>query len=410
MTVQGHTPTVAADDRQAAEQQLNEIYRAHWRGVVGFIWNRVDDRHRSHAEDLASDVFMELWDDFLLPGVEVYRPFGLLCHMARNRLAAFYKIKANRYRETAVDFSDPANRGLGAGHSYACYQPEVATLTAELDEALERMTQLSRQWRDKHSETHSLRARLDKRTIKNAKVRAGVQAKFETASAENTRLLEQFRQACGRVGKLRAELEAAGGPNWSSSTGHPASQSRSHLPPGSMSDPNRTHCDEGHELTLMNTVFGAEGGRRCRACLTVELRQAYEKSREQTRKSRGPAKPRHTGLTPEQVDQARELLKDPSISLRKAAALLGIPRSTLTENIDVSDLRDPQAGRVPTTPDNVIERALALLLDPDNRQSVAKVAKQVGVSATTLYARIPDLTARRHQVYGETVLIGANAR
>lgn len=403
MTVQGETPAVLAADQRSAEQQMTDIYRAHWRGVLGFLWNRMDDRHHSHVEDLAADVFMRLWTDFLSQGVEVYRPFGLLCHMARQRMSDFYKVKANRYMETAVDFSDPANRGIEAGHSYATHQPEAAALASELDDALERMTELSRLWRDKHSETHSLRARIDERAAKTAKLSADVKAKFEAACADNARLLEEFRKACGRVGQLRAELEAAGGPNWSSSTGQPASQNRSNLQPGTMSDPNRTHCPDGHELTLMNTVFGTEGSRRCRACLTVELRQAYEKNR-------GPARPRRTGMTQEQLDKARELLKDPTMSIRKVSEMLGVPRSTLTENIDVSELRDPQALRPTATPDHVIEKALALLLDPDNRQSVAKVAKQVGVSAPTLQARIPNLTARRREVYGDTVLIGANAR
>jgi DNA-directed RNA polymerase specialized sigma24 family protein len=406
MTVQASEPTTTLD-RAAAEQRLNEIYRQHWRRVHGFIYLRLDDRHQSMAEDLAADVFITLWTKYLGAGQNVNgHPLPLLYTIARYRIGTFYKVKANRYLERAVDFTDPANRGIEAGHSYAPHQPEAAMLARELDDAMDRMTELSKLWRDKHSETHQYKAMLDGtgRQIVNPRVRKGLEDKFTEAAAENSRLLKQFRQACGRVGKLRADLEAAGGPNWCSSTGQPPSQNRSFTPPGTMSDPNRTHCDTGHELTLMNTVFRENGQKICRTCLSAQLREAHEKKRG------GPVKPRPTSVSPKKLAKARELLKDPKNSIRKVADIVGIPRTTLTESIDIAALRDPAAARIPTTPDDVIDRALKLLLDPDNRQSVAKVAQQVGVSATTLYARIPNLTARRHQVYGDTVLIGANAR
>ncbi|MEU8472713.1 hypothetical protein AB0F30_33350 [Streptomyces sp. NPDC029006] len=405
MTVQAEEP-VATLDRATAEQRLNEIHRKHWRHLHGFIYLRLDDRHQSMAEDLAADVFITLWTKYLAVGTDIYNnPLPLLYTIARYRIASFYKVKANRDLERAVDFSDPVNRGIEAGHSYAPHQPEAAQLARELDDAMDHMAELSKLWRNKHSETHKYQAMLDGtgRRIVNPRVRKDMKDRFTAAAKENAELLEQFRQACGRVGQLRAELENAGGPNWCSSTGQPASQNKSYTPDGTMSDPTRKHCDAGHELTLMNCVYREAGQKLCRTCLSAELKEAHEKQR-------GLVKPRRPSATPAKLARARKLLKDPNLSIRQVAQMVGIPRSTLLDSIDVTELRDPAAGRCQPTPQEVIDRAVQLLLDPDHQQSVTKVAKQVGVSAPTLYARIPNLTARRTEVYGEPKRVGVSAR
>lgn len=396
MTVTPELPDLLTDTEPVltGEARLEEIYRTYWRPLCNFIFFRLDDRHRSLAEDLAADAFLALWTKYLSTGAKVWGPWSLLCAIARTAIIDFYKVRANKRLDFAVDFTDPANRGIERGHSYASDQPESAQLAQELDEAMEAMADLSQQWRDQHSQTHIFRTMLIESSSKapmRPSVRKDTQAKFEAAQTDEANLLERFRQACSRVGELRIELEEAGGPNWCSSTGQPPTQSRSYLKPGTMSDPDRTHCGAGHLMTLDNTTFN-KATRICRACRAADMK----KNRQQSGAPSTKAKPT---VSDEAIARARELLKDPSLSLRKVAALVGVARTTLTDNItDIEALRDPNALRN-RTPDEVIDQARALLLDPAHKRTLAAVAAEIGVTPVTLYARIPNLSQLRRELY-----------
>lgn len=395
MTVSPESPDVLTDTSPAltGEARLEEIYRTYWRPLHMFIYVRVDDRHKSLAEDLAADSFMTLWTKYLAVGAPVWGPWKLLCAIARTTIIDFYKVRANKQMDRAVDFTDPANRGIERGHSYAPDQPEAAQLVKELDEALEVMTDQSQQWRAQHTRTHVYRTLLADDSLRlpmSPALKEKTEIRFKTALRKEVRSLESFRRTCARVGQLRIELEQAGGPNWCSSTGQPPTQNRSYLKPGTMSDPERTHCPAGHEMTLANTSFNRDN-RVCRSCRAAE-----------TKAARPADKPSALSLMvpEEKIAEARELLKDPKLSMRRVAAMVGVARSTLAERIpDVDTLRDANALRNVRTPDEVIDRARALLLDPARKRTLAAVTAEVGVSAVTLYGRIPNLSRLRRELY-----------
>lgn len=401
MTVPGtDTAPEAVVDRAAAEQRLEEIHRKYWRMVVHFIWTRVDQRHVSFAEDLASETFILLWTKYLSAGKDVAgHPIGLLCTLARHRIADFYKVRRNQF--LAVDFSDSANNYLERGHSYAHTQPEAALLAKELDQAMENMTDLSRKWRDSHTLAYRMRNLLNDSdsALTYEDSRPAVQAKYDSAVDQSDRLLKAFRQACARVGELRQGLEAAGGPNWCSSTGMPATTNRSYAKEDTS---QRTHCSKGHELTLENTHFSERGNKKCRTCTKDRLAAQVPQR---------PAGPRQSTVPAEVIERARELLKNPALSVRKVAAMVGVPRTTLLDRIpDMDQLRSTATAPNLKTSPEVIERARALLTDPERQRSIASVAKEVGVSGPTLYARIPDLTELRRQAYGQRRTLAGAAR
>lgn len=393
----------------AAEKKLEDIYRQWWRPLTYFITARLDKRHHAQVEDLAAEVFTELWTGFLAKGRDVYTPaFGLLCFLARRRIAGYFADLVHQ-REATVDLGDPAYARLVKGHSYAAERPDVALLAAELDTALETMAELSKQWRAQHSETARLRTDLES-DLKDflPKTRQAKQERLNAMLAESDRLLGAFREACTLVAELRRDLEAAGGPNWQSSTGMPPTAARNPVKgQHNMSEPTRTHCDDGHELTLANTLFTKKGAKRCRTCMAAcwrRHRKTVGVPRRQYR-DRAPAVEREPAIHPETLERARQmLLADSTLPINQVAAQLGVSNTSLWNQ--VPDIRDARAKARDADADRVMDRARELLTDPDHKRSVASIAKELHVSTSTLYARIPDLQELRAKAY-DRVPVGA---
>jgi len=396
----GVRPTIALAD---AEGRLEDIYRRWWRPLTYFITARVNVRHICHAEDIAAEVFVQVWTDFLSQGRDVYDPaFGLLCYLARFRIAGFYSDLIHQ-REATVDLGDPVNQRVLTGHSYAIARPDIALLASELDTALENMNALSKQWRTQHSETARLRTDLesDLKTF-TPKTRQAKQERLDAMLAESDRLLKDFRAACTIVGDLRRDLEATGGPNWQSSTGMPPTQAvNSAKGQYNMSEPTRTHCDDGHELTLENTLFTEKGAKRCRTCMAASWRKgrADRKAAGLPRIRKGrPHVERTPAIAPETVERARQmLLDDPTLPISKVAELLNVNNSTLWEQLP--DIRETRKQARAAAADQVLDHARAMLTDPDHKRSVASVAKELHISTGTLYTRIPNLAELRAQAY-----------
>lgn len=407
MTVAGEATAVPTVDRAAAEQQYNEIYRKFWRPLTYFISVRVDARHASHAEDIAAEAFIELWTKFLSAGKEVYGPWGLLCFMGRQLIGNFYSRLAAS-RETAVDFGDPLNGRLAVGHSYASDQPDAASIATDLSTAMEAMTALSQKWRDAHTKTSMYRSRLEGGTFPmRPETRAATEQRLADLISESDQLLKDFRGACALVGELRRDLEAAGGPNWCSSTGMPPTAMRNWTKDkGTMSDPTRSHCDDGHELTLENTLFTKKGAKRCRTCMEVSWRASRAANPPKSKaKVPGQVQPHPKRVPEEKIQRARQLLRDTDMSIRQVAAEVGIGRATLSDRIpDLDQLRDAKqrrrAGNAPVS-DELLDRAVQLLTDPANRRSVRAVCAELGFSDATLYTRVPNLAAMRREAYAK---------
>ncbi|QLJ06711.1 sigma-70 family RNA polymerase sigma factor (plasmid) [Streptomyces sp. NEAU-sy36] len=400
MTVQAEE-TTAPVDLAAAERQYEEAYRRWWKPLTYFIYSRLDQRHVSYAEDIAADTFVELWTKFAARGKDIQFPWGLLCHMGRQRIGDFYGRLAS-IRELAIDFSDPLNRDVEAGHSYATDQPEAAILAAELNDALEVMADLSKKWREAHTKTSMYRSRLEGgRFHMRPETRTATKQRVEQLTRESDQLLIDFRESCARVGELRRDLEAAGGPNWQSSTGMPSTAMRNWTKDkGTMSEPTRTHCDDGHELTLENTLFTPKGAKRCRTCMEASWRasRAAKPAMPKVPGPRKPRKPSEHAIPEEKIQQARELLKNPDLSIRQVAAMVGLNRSSMCERIpDLDQLRDVDRKRIVPVSDELLEKAVSLLTDPDHPRSVRSVCAELGFSNVTLYNRVPNLPALRAQ-------------
>lgn len=407
-------PTAPTVDRAAAEKLYEDAYRRWWKPLTYFIAARISERHRSSAEDIAAETFIEVWTNFAMRGKDIGSVWGLLCHIARHRISGFYGRLAAE-RETSVDFSDPVNRSIEAGHSYAANQPEAASLAAELNDAMEVMADLSKKWRDAHTKTSLYRSRLEGGAFPmRPETRVAAEQKLADLMADRDQTLKDFRQACARVGELRRDLEAAGGPNWCSSTGQPPTQQRNWTRDlGTMSDPTRTHCDDGHELTLENTHFTYKGAKRCRTCMEVTWRASRAanppkyKPKAKAPGERAQPKPK---VPEETIQRARELLKNPDLSIRQVAAMVGVGKSTLSARIpDMDQLRTVDRKRVTGISQDLLDKAVQLLTDPDHPRNVRQVCRELGFSDATLYTRVPNLSALRAEAYGRrrNVLAGA---
>lgn len=405
--------TATTVDLAAAERRYEEAYRRWWKPLTYFVYARLDARHHAHVEDIAAEAFIELWTNFLAKGKDVYDPMiGLLFYLARFRIASFYSDLVHK-REAITDLGDPLNQRLVVGHSYAIERPDVALLAGELDTALENMNALSKQWRTQHSETARIRTDLESGLKAfTAKTRAAKTERLEEMVSESDRLLKEFRSACTLVAELRRDLEATGGPNWQSSTGMPPTAARNYTKgQGTMSEPTRTHCDDGHELTVENTLFTEKGAKRCRTCMAASWRATREARRAaglppRIRNDRPrPAVERKPAISADTLERARQLLADdPTLSINRVAAALGVPNSSLWEQL--KDIREERKQARAAASDEVMDRARALLTDPAHKRSVDSVSKELHISKATLYARIPDLSALRAQAYGR-VLAGA---
>lgn len=345
MTVPGEASAVPVAD-PALVDVFSAQYKRNWPMLCGYLAFRLDVRHGHLAEDMAQEVFLRIWRNYVLPG-KLQRPdrlWPLLKLTARSVLGDFYETKASRDR--SLDFADPANTPIvTTGHAYASDVPGLASLVKELDTAMDRMTACSKAWRDLHKEVYTLRGRLADDYMayrggltEDAKTRT--RDRLAEADREEETALDTFRAACQRVGQLRSEIEAEAGINWRSAVGMPVEPEPTVFRKGShRNDRTVTHCPEGHLLDKANTHFGEDGSRRCRAC-NAEREEQHKLAR------RGASQ---TGRTK----------------------------------------RD-------TVADDAIATMRKLLADPAHADTpMATIAESVGCSAATLIRRIPDRHALR---------------
>lgn len=330
MKVPGEDTTAPND----VDQILGDAFRQWWKPVTRFICTRVDNRHRMHAEDLASRTFEEYWR-FLESGKRPQGPvWGLLCTMARQAISEFYQAFSNRL-ESSCDFTDPANRSIAAGHAYAPASPTLAELSAELDAATAEMETTSALWRKLHAECTKVYSRLQQ--SQTARTTDRLTAALRQADQDAAAQLVVFRAACHRVGTLRAEIEAAAGPHYRSVVVQPEVPNQRSRPHTVVSDPTLTHCRTGHRMTLHNTQFHADGTRACRACKHAQHRQREAAS--DTPKNA----PTALKCTPALIARARRLFAAPAAANRTLADLgqeLGVSVRVLRKHIpDLTELR-----------------------------------------------------------------------
>jgi DNA-directed RNA polymerase specialized sigma24 family protein len=344
VTVQGETPTVPAADHQAADQLFTEIYAQHWDSIRRHIYFRLDQRHGHMAEDLAQTVFMRFWREYVLTGRlrdpdNARSVRALLKVMTQGPIRDFYELRSTQ-RDRSLDFTDPVNTPLiNNGHTYALDSPELRAMVYSLEAAMDHMTACSEKWRALHKERYTLRSHLadDYLAARGGltdDAKARIASRIEAADAEEGPALDAFRQACARVGKLRANIEAEAGVNWKSATGLPVAPETTAFRKGSYrNDRSVTHCPEGHLLEKDNVRFDKDGSRACRACKAA-------------------------------------------ISAKTTAARVKNPTGR---------------GARPTVSDDVINRARAILSDPNQAgRSLPSIAEQLGVSGATLLRRVPD--------------------
>lgn len=337
MTVQGEAP--AADvDRQAVDQQFAEIYAEHYERLRRRLYYRNDLTLADLAEDFAQEAFIRLYQS-MLKGKTAEKPYVLVCVIANRVVLQHLELKKNTARTT--DFSDPASTPIIAkGHAYAPATPELAHVSAELDQAINDMEAASAEWRSKNKAWATQRSLLVATEawdgLAHETAWSGADALRKADQAEAT-ALEAFRRSCYRVGQLRAELENVGGGNWKSSSGIPVSPGTRPRVQGSLSDPTVTHCPDGHLLDRANTYFSPDGRRYCRTCRAAWAQQQNEKRRKGTStRSRG-------GVIPVDVlEQARQALASPEYLSRPVpdiAKTFGISKAGLYTNLPVTELR-----------------------------------------------------------------------
>jgi DNA-directed RNA polymerase specialized sigma24 family protein len=264
VTVAGEATAVPDADRAAAETLFTEIYQAHSRRLTQFIYWHLPFEMTDLAEDFAQETFQDLWAH-LLKGRSVDYPFALLKTIASRQLADHHKVKRNSmYLATDLETPEFSVVEVARGHQYAPGNPELAGLSDELDNAMERMRTASARWRKLHGQVASMRKE---------------ETRAEAAKQRDAALIE-LQDACWTVGDLRAELERAGGDSWRSPTGWPVSfrTDGRHRKGGASSDLDVTHCVNGHHLHLENVTFLEDGTRACRACAKQATRRVRAKA------------------------------------------------------------------------------------------------------------------------------------
>lgn len=335
-------------DRAAVDQQFTEIYAECFNRLARYIRFRNTGSLASLAEDFAQETCIELYWK-MLKGEKFDHAYGILCFLSRAVVGRYLRLKRNTEFKVR-DLTDPVNTPLIAtGHAYAPETPELAETAAALDAAMDVMHQASQVWRAAHQEKYKIRRALlaDEQgvTVIPIEKRASKQQKLAAVTAAEPLKLARFQEACRRVGVLRGELEQAGGANYRSSAGMPASAaSAGSTKSGSVtSDPSVTHCPDGHLLDLDNTYFGENGRRRCRTCLDVQVKRSQTK--------RG----QRAGSRPDR----------------------GYGRGTIAPEL--------------------IEQARQMLLNTDNGMSIEAVGRAIGVSTAVFYKRLPDVLAERRK-------------
>jgi DNA-directed RNA polymerase specialized sigma24 family protein/AraC-like DNA-binding protein len=403
VTVPGGASAVPNVDPGAAKQQFTELYAQYWDFVRRYIWHRINVSQADLAEDLAQETFIRFWKGYVQPG-KLESPdscFGLLATIARGVLAKHFERPRNH--EGAADFEDPANRWLfPVRHTYAPDSPHLAALGRDLEMAMDRMAQASQLWRDKHAESYNLRIRLSD-TYHAAKGglteerRNAIALEADAAEAAEAELLVTFREACQRVGQLRAELEAQAGPGWSTPMPQPVFHHHAEGPQeGSVrSDLSVTRCPAGHQLDLANVHFFEDGTRRCRKCRLDVQRARVSRRAPRT----GSATARKTAST-DTLAKARAVLEDTAndhLELKQAAVLTGLTVSTLRRRIpDVLDARQQRRDQLPAYAKNPkLAKARTLLLDDECDLTVEEIAETVGIGFASIYRQLADVVAQR---------------
>jgi DNA-directed RNA polymerase specialized sigma24 family protein len=323
----------AGVDRDVVDQQFTEIYAECFERLCRFIRVRMDVHQGHLAEDLAQEVFMQLWRRMLKGTLREAGPvYVLLSVMAKGAISAHYEKKGNR--ERSHDFADVASAPLVVtGHSYAADVPGLASLAVELDTAMARMSEASKLWREKHKESYRFRGLLvadymASRGGATPETRLRATKSLAVADAAEDEALVVFQQTCAVVGHLRAELEAAAGPRWRSSIGLPTNPSITPILEGRYrNDLAVTHCPAGHALDRDSTHFGEDGSRRCRPCHAAQQGKARQEER-----AAAHARQHRPTVNADAVNAARALLMDSSNadrSLKTIAASVGVSAATL---------------------------------------------------------------------------------
>jgi DNA-directed RNA polymerase specialized sigma24 family protein len=404
VTVQGETPAVLDAAHGAADQQFTVLFTEYWPRVRAYVWTRLRANETHLAEDLAQETLIRFWKGYVQTGKleSPDRCFGLLATIARGVLSKHFARPRNH--EGATDFEDPANRWLfPVTHAYAPDSPHLAALGRELENAMDHMAQASQLWRDKHAESYSLRIRLSD-TYHAAKGgltderRRQIAIEADAAEVAEAELLVTFREACRRVGQLRAEVEAEAGPGWHTPMPQPVFQHHAEGPQeGSVSsDLSLTHCPAGHKLDLANVHFFEDGTRRCRQCRLDVQRASI--ARRPTRATSTTAK---KTVATDALAKARAVLEDTAhdhLELKQAAQLTGVTESTMRRRLpDVLAARQQRRAQMPAYMKNPkLAKARAMLLDPQHDTlTVPQIAKAAGITWTTLYKQIPDALAAR---------------
>ncbi|MGW8703336.1 RNA polymerase sigma factor, partial [Streptomyces eurythermus] len=384
MTVQATTPT--------AEQQFSDLFRSHLQKITSFLWRRLDLHQRTVAEDLASETMTELWVKYYGRGVIPDNPPALAYVIARSTLSGYLRDQKPR-ESVAVDFTDPVNTPMVAtGSTYGPDMPEAAGLASELDVALEQMTIASKNWRTSHKDAHSLRRRLDDDFVVGynqpitPQVKEATRQRLVAVELQQQDNLRTFQAACARVGSLRAQIEAVAGPNWKSPISLPAVQQRAS---GTQAYTYRrdftiTHCQNGHELTVDNVNFFEDGTRSCRPCMHKLHRQRVESRRDGAVETRA--------IPEEAVANARAMLADPAyahLSLSRIGEMVGMPATSMYKRIpDMAALRR-EGAKVGAAHQAKLEKARALLADSQCTYSIERIAREAGVTSSTVRLNFP---------------------
>jgi DNA-directed RNA polymerase specialized sigma24 family protein/AraC-like DNA-binding protein len=415
VTVPGEASAVPADEY---ERLFADVYTKYWDRLRRYLWYRMDARHAQVAEDLAQETFIVFWASLRAGRVRNHeQPMGLLTKMARDRLCDYWS-KAGTSRERSIDFADPANRAmLPVKHTYAPGAPHLVGLARDLDDAMDRMTEASKAWRDKHGEVSRLRTPLSEgwTKAKGGLTPATRQRLTEAAAAAEAaadELLADFRKSCQRVGQLRGELESKAGPNWRSSSAlvdpSESAGQRERPKAGAIArNPNVTECPEGHTLDLANTSFTEDGARRCRKCAADRARSAF------VPKGTGV---HHRTVPQDALDAARAVMEDPAnddlsmVELEKKVGLTaGLLRARLADV--VAARRKRKLARPAYLKNPKLGVARALLMDDDCPLTVVEIAHKAGLSESNVYRTLGDeVSARVKRLRGKDSPRTARAR
>jgi DNA-directed RNA polymerase specialized sigma24 family protein len=193
---------------------FTEVYSTYRTVIEGVVRREVRVGDVNLAEDLAAEVFTEYWRSVVAAGKPVANAGGLLRHMARRQVLNHYRIKRNTMSQ-AYDLTDPKYTPIlaDAAEVDAATASEAATLTEELDAALETMTEASQAWKKACRATRGVRngARGGMRCTGRDGRTPAWRAKVEEREGAERKALDYFRATCERVGQIRIALNSCEG-------------------------------------------------------------------------------------------------------------------------------------------------------------------------------------------------------